>query len=153
MKMFLLIKEIKMKVQSFLATCLLMVGLAQGQSMNERQVPAVVLNAFQQKFPKAKDVEWEKKSQYYEVSFELGWKFTDHEVWISPEGRIIQHQEDISTNDLPKAIKDVIRTKYKGFRIEDVDRIYRGKEVIYQVELEKGREELKKQFQPNGTEM
>jgi hypothetical protein len=143
-----------MKIKSLMVIVLVMMaGLATAQSLSSKQVPAVVLNAFQQKFPKAKDVEWKKKATHFEVSFEMGWKFTDHEVWISPEGEILQHKEDLSSMDLPKAIKEAIKKNYHTFKIDEVVKIYRKTEVFYQVEMEKGREELKRIFQPNGKEI
>ena len=43
------------------------------QDLTESQVPSVIVNNFKKEFPKASDVEWEKKGEQYNVEFEIGW--------------------------------------------------------------------------------
>ena len=142
-----------MKMLSFVIAGMLYGAVGQAQSISYKQVPAVVLNAFQQKFPKAKDVDWEKRNSHYDVSFELGWKLTDHEVWIAQDGKILRHSEDIKSSDLPRPVREAIKTSYKGFRIDDADRVTKNNEITYRVELERGNEEHSLEFRPNGTEI
>ena len=62
-----------MKRKMILSACILALTMtgAFAQHMPQSQVPAVVVNSFQQKFPKAKGVDWELKAGLYEAEFEI----------------------------------------------------------------------------------
>ena len=121
------------------------------QDILQRNLPAVVVNAFQQHFPKAKQVEWEKTADgLYEAEFELGLLNRDHKVYITPEGRVQKHIEEISASSLPAAVKQQLDTRYGGYRTGDVTKIESGEQVNYIVELENRREELKVSFDAGG---
>ncbi|ULT28141.1 hypothetical protein KUH03_17015 [Sphingobacterium sp. E70] len=96
---------------------------------SQSQVPAVVVNSFQQKFPKAKGVDWEMKAGLYEAEFETGLFGTDHEVWIQSNGKIVRHKEELAKNDLPKAVIARVKKDFPGYRIEDVKRSLRNKRL------------------------
>ena len=79
------------------------------------------------------DVEWELKDQLYKVEFEIGRK--DHEAWINSTGGIVKHKQDITEGELPKEVTASISKNYKGYRIDDVERIESNKKFSYKVEL------------------
>lgn len=107
------------------------------QGLQRRGVPAVVLNAFQQQFPKARQVEWEKKRDgNYEVEFEVGLFSRDHEAIVSPEGRVLRHEEELASSSLPDAVKQQIKVEFDGYRVGDVKKIDTRGTITYQVELE-----------------
>lgn len=124
---------------------------ALAQDIVQRNLPAVVVNAFQQQFPKAKQVEWEKTADgLYEAEFEMGLMSRDHKVYISPEGRLQKHVEEISSSSLPEAVKKQLDARYGNYRIGDVSKIEAGKQLTYVVELENRAEELKLTFDASG---
>jgi hypothetical protein len=114
-------------------------------------VPSVVVNAFQQKFPKAYDLEWEKKGEWYEVEFDLAFK--DHKTVIDGAGKIVKHKEEISSSDLPAAVKEAIKHGFSRYKTDDACRIETEGIVIYKVELENSTEERKIYFSEDGKIM
>ncbi|MCO6360465.1 PepSY-like domain-containing protein [Roseivirga pacifica] len=110
------------------------ISTSQAQDIPYSQVPSIIVNEFNKQFPKAKDVEWEMDGSLYNVDFEIGWSM-DHEVWYNAEGKMVKHKEDISKSELPKAINDRLRTDFKGYSIDDMERITDNDKVVYKMEL------------------
>lgn len=118
------------------------------QDVKQSLVPSIVLNTFQQKFPKAYDVEWEKKGDFYEVEFDMGFK--DHKVLIDTNGKMVKHKQEISSFDLPSVVKDKIAKSYPNYKMDDIDRIEIDGMVVYKIELENRLEEKKIYIKGNG---
>jgi ribonuclease BN (tRNA processing enzyme) len=127
---------------------LLSAGCASAQDISQQNVPAVVVNAFQQKFPQQSTVEWELKKGLYEAEFEI--KNLEHNVYLDTTGKIVRYKQDITVNDLPAAINVAIQQNFKGYKIEDVKKIEEGNAVTYKFELEKGKDERKVMFSADG---
>lgn len=124
-------------------------GTVFAQDIPQSEVPSVVLNIFKKEFPKASDIEWEKKGEQYNVEFEIEW-YKDYEAWFSADGKMVRYTEEISDSDLPKAVKDAIKKLYPDYRIDDVKKIVTGGLPTYKVEIEKGHEELDLIFSNDG---
>ena len=123
----------------------------EAQGVQRRGVPAVVLNAFQQQFPKARQVEWEKKRDgNYEVEFDNGLFSRDHQAIVSPEGKVLRHEEELASYSLPDAIKQQIKTEFDGYRIDDVKKIDEAGTITYEVALESRYGDLEVIFDPEG---
>ena len=90
-------------------------------------VPSVVLNAFQSNYPKASDVEWEMLGDDYQVDFEI--ERVDYEAIFSAEGDMLKYKYEISSTELPEAVKKAITANYANYQIDD-------KDLYYQVELD-----------------
>ncbi len=110
-----------------------MMGVTLAQDLSSHQVPAIVLNAFKSKFPKAVDIDWEKSKAHYEVEFEIN--RLDHEVWFDTEGNVLRHEQEIRVKNLPEAIKSAIKTNYKGFRIFEADQLIIGNVNVFKLDL------------------
>lgn len=123
-----------MKYTLILIFGLLFSSMGVAQDLLVQDVPAVVLNSFNQAFPKASDVEWEMKGENYNVEFDIGRR--DHEVWLDSKGTIIKHKEELRARDLPADIAKRIKENNAGYRIDDVDKIVEGNQTYYKVELE-----------------
>lgn len=107
----------------------------QAQDLSRSEVPSVILNNFQSTFPKAADVEWEKKGENYQVEFEVGsWK-EDRQALYNQEGKLLCHVQEISRKYLPEAVYEAIKKDYKWYVITDVKRITEGQKITFQVEL------------------
>lgn len=126
------------------------VGLSFGQNLSQHEVPSVIVNRFQQEFPKAKDIDWERKGDYYEVEFEMDWPSKDHELWYDVDGNIIRHKQEISKSDLPKAISLILKKDYKWHWIKDVKKIQNKNEITYLVEVKSISEEWDLIFDETG---
>ncbi|HWL00608.1 MAG TPA: PepSY-like domain-containing protein [Parapedobacter sp.] len=121
------------------------------QDVQKRGVPAVVLNAFQQQFPKARQVEWEKKRDgSYEVEFDNGLFSRDHQAIISPEGKVLRHEEELASYSLPDAVKQQITAEFDGYRVGDVKKIDSDGTITYEVELDNRQGDLVVVFATDG---
>lgn len=135
---------------TLIATALTLIStVTLAQEINPSQVPSVIANSFKKEFPKASDIEWELDGGNYNVDFEIGWGI-DHEIWYDAAGSKLKHEEEISKNDLPKAITSKIKSEFKDLRIDGVKKITEGSQVIYKVELENFTEEWKVIFSNTG---
>ena len=97
-------------------------------------VPSVVLNAFQSNYPKASDVEWEMLGDDYQVDFEI--ERVDYEAIFSAEGDMLKYKYEISSTELPEAVKKAITANYANYQIDDTDILVINKDLYYQVELD-----------------
>lgn len=133
-----------------LAIC--MMGLASvtmSQDIPKSQVPSVVLNALQSKYPNATDLEWELKGDLYKAEFEIGSR--DHDLWIDKNGNIKKHKEDFPKADLPAAIREKIAREFKDYRIDDVDKIEVDGKVTFEIELDGRAGDRKVLFSADGS--
>ncbi|MCZ2443728.1 MAG: PepSY-like domain-containing protein [Flavobacteriales bacterium] len=136
-------------ISSFAFTCF--ANTAFGQDIPQSQVPSVIVNNFQQTFPKAFDVDWELKGDNYKVEFETGLLGADHEAWYDKAGKLVQHKEEISKSDLPQKVLTKISSDFSSYRVEDVKKITEGNKVTYTLELKTLTEEWKVAFDSNGN--
>lgn len=127
---------------------LLSAGCVSAQDIAQQNVPAVVVNAFQQKFPQQSFVEWELKHSLYEAEFEI--KNLDHSVYIDTTGKIVRYKQEINVTDLPATVKTSIEKNFKGYKIDDVKKIEENSATTYKVELEKGQDQRKVTFAIDG---
>ncbi|NIJ44193.1 hypothetical protein FHR24_000632 [Wenyingzhuangia heitensis] len=123
-----------MKHSVLIATTLLTFGFTQAQDLFTSEIPSVILNNFNLKYPKARDVEWERKGTNYEVEFETNWN-KDHEIWYSATGEIVKHKEDISKKELPEKIQNKINIDFKGYYINDVERVVAYNKTHYKMDV------------------
>ncbi|MEO9953671.1 PepSY-like domain-containing protein [Nonlabens sp.] len=111
-----------------------MISAANAQEIPQNQVPSVIVNDFHKQFPKATDIEWEMDGSTYHVEFELRWNI-DHEIWYTTDGKISKHKEDISQKELPKAVLNSIEVNFKGYSIDDLERITDNGSIFYKMEM------------------
>lgn len=133
--------------------CLLVTGLTYSQELKENQIPQAVKDSFAAKYSNTYVYEWEwkKKEKLYEAEFML--KGNKYEAYFMPDGQWIRTERDIKKRELPKAIKDAIaQSEYADWEIDDVEEHSTPKyEVVYEVEVEKGKQETYLYFLPDGS--
>src|SRR5690606_7382311 len=76
------------------------------------KVPSVVKNAFEQQYANAVDIDWEKKKDNFEVDFEIA--NVDYAALYNKQGQLMMTKEDISTRQLPTAVRSEERRVGKG---------------------------------------
>ncbi len=136
-------------ITSFAFTCF--ATTAFGQDIPQSQVPSVIVNNFQQTFPKANDVEWEMDGEQCKVEFETGMLGTEHDVWFDKTGKLTRHKEEISKSDLPQKVLEKINSEYSSYRVDDVKKITEGDKATYKLELKKLTEEWKVALDSEGN--
>ena len=137
-----------MKNLKTLILLLFVSSFAFAQNLKLPEVPQAVRDAFTSENSKATDIEWKADMNNYKVEFDMG--RMEHEIWYTAAGEIIKRENDIPESDLPKAIRDVIATKYSGYRLDDIEMNWQDNVTTYKVELEKGKEEWELVFDANG---
>ena len=138
-----------MKILKILAVAFFTTGFAKAQDLNSANVPENLKNAFNKQYPKATDAEWKKELDQYKVEFDLDRR--DHEVWYNASGNMLKKEQEITEAELPQDIHSAIKSKYAGYRVDDVEMVWKNKVKTYEVELEKGQDEKHIIFNEKGT--
>ena len=116
-------------------------------------VPNVVLDSFEAKFPNASRAEWEKKGGYIVADFWQDGMETD--VWYNPNGEWLMTEYDLGINlsALPQAVQDAFQSsRYAAWQVDDIDKYERPGDVFYLIEVEiKGQQDRDLFFAPDGT--
>lgn len=122
-----------MKRVKLVAAAAMISSLAWAQKINEKEVPIAVKNALHQKYPDAKEVKWEKENQYIEAEFDV--KKADVSVLFDDQGNIIETEQEIEINELPKGVVDYVKSHYKQ-NIKEAAKITDAKgTVTYEAEI------------------
>jgi hypothetical protein len=122
-----------MKRVKLVAAAAMISSLAWAQKINEKEVPIAVKNALHQKYPDAKEVKWEKENQYIEAEFDV--KKVDVSVLFDDQGNIIETEQEIEINELPKGVVDYVKSHYKQ-NIKEAAKITDAKgTVTYEAEI------------------
>jgi hypothetical protein len=112
----------------------LFAGKTFAQDISQRNVPAVVLNAFQLKFSNATDVKWKLENGNYHIDFEVNNK--ENELILSDRGITIQHLQDLYISEIPKVVLETIKSKVTFFDVNDAERIDGTGKVSYKIKLD-----------------
>lgn len=130
----------KKNLLSLSAAILLTTVFVQAQDIPKSQVPSVILNKFETSYPKATDIEWEMDGDLYNVEFEIG-RDTDHDAWYDASGNEVRHKEEIPSSKLPASVTQTLESDFKGYRIDDVEKITTPDAITYSMELDSPSEE------------
>ena len=122
-------------------------------ALHATEVPEVVKKVFQQKFPTAKKVKWEKeKNNDFEASFILN----DKEVSAvySIDGQLKETETEIAVSELPKSVIDALVKKDANAKIEEAEKIERSDNtIIYETEVKINKKKRELLFDSNGNEV
>ncbi|SFB73395.1 Putative beta-lactamase-inhibitor-like, PepSY-like [Flexibacter flexilis DSM 6793] len=133
----------------------LLLGLAANaawaKDIPQSKVPSVIVNNFQQNFPKASGIEWEQDGQLFKVEFEIGMFGTDHDAWYDQTGKLVKHKEEINKTDLPAKVQASLSKNFANFKTEEAQKMTENEKVTYVVEVEKKSEEWKVSFDADGN--
>lgn len=120
------------------------------QNTVNAQAPDAVKETFQNMYPGENDPDWEKDSNgNYESHFKIdGVKYRAD---YSPDGKWIETETSIDKEDLPKAIKEVIKSKYSDEEITEIEKVeHHSKGLFYDVEFKKKGKNMDVEFRANG---
>lgn len=99
-----------------------------------------VLDRFENMYPGAWDVEWEREGVYWEVSFDTGTPpdEIDHTAWFRSDGTWVRTETDLHISAVPASIKEFLQeSQYAAALLEDseIDYIQTPDGNFYQFEL------------------
>ena len=131
---------------------LLMLSLsmnASAQNMSDTEVPQAVKAAFLKQFPKAEHAKWEMEDKKdYEVNFKqagVEWsaKYDASAKWMETE-------HSVKVDALPEAVRKALTANYGTHKVEAAEVAETPEGTVYEVDLEKGKEELEVVFSADG---
>ena len=139
-----------MKLNLTVAICLFACSLANAQKMKESDVHASVKNGFSVKYPGVKVEKWEKEGADYEAEFDLN--KVESSAVFDGNGAFKELEQEIKTSKLPKAVTDYCTKTYAGYKLSEAAKITdaNGK-VMYEAEMEKGKEHFDVIFDDKGS--
>ncbi|WP_323788947.1 PepSY-like domain-containing protein [Psychroserpens sp.] len=120
------------------------------QNAANAQAPEEVKQTFQAKYPGENDPDWHKDSNgNYEANFKIdGIKYRAD---FAPNGKWIETESSIDKNELPQAIKDVIKAKFSDEDITEIEKVeHHSKGLFYDVEFKRDGKNKDVEFKPNG---
>jgi len=123
-----------MKITILLFMFALTAVSALAQDIDQKNVPAVVVNAFQLKYANANDVDWELRDGNYRVEFELNDK--DHDLWLDHKGTVLKHRQELWESEIPLGMIETVRSKCKYFDLDDAVRNEEGSDIHYYINFE-----------------
>jgi hypothetical protein len=98
-------------------------------------IPAgALLQKFQQDFPNAYDVEWDTNDEIYEVEFDV--KLHDFTAYYDKDGNLLMYKQKIKEKELPAIVKTGAEAKHPKYRFEEIEKIVKGTETFYKIEME-----------------
>ena len=114
-------------------------------------VNALTKAAFEEKYPSAKDVEWETRNDYIVVDFKQD--KVEKEAWFDNNGGWYMTETDVPFTQLPDAVKTAFQqSDYSTWKVDDVDMIERkNAETVYVLEVEQGNSEVDLYYSPDGV--
>ncbi|HUQ65283.1 MAG TPA: PepSY-like domain-containing protein [Flavitalea sp.] len=112
--------------------------LTTSSSAQLRKIPAEVTNAFQEKYPEAKSVEWRDKLSSFTASFQLD--STTYLAQFSNKGEWENTEEAIDESELPEEVKNGFgKSRYTDWNMGRVTKIQLpNDELQYRLEVAKG---------------
>lgn len=103
------------------------------QEISQSNVPAVVLNNFQLKYPNADDVNWKLDKGKYKINFKLRSKTTI--LTMDFKGNVLELVQEIFINDIPKSVLEIIRDKITNFDIAKVEKYVVNNKTSYEIQF------------------
>ncbi|MEW6039194.1 MAG: PepSY-like domain-containing protein [Pseudomonadota bacterium] len=139
-----------MKTQVLITTALVTAWLAPGHALGEeqelsrRQVPKMVVEAFEKAYPNAKGVEFEKETFEGKVAYEVEYKENgrEYELLYDADGILLQKEEEIDSKALPDAVIQAVTSAYPKGKVKEAEKVMKpdGTVTGYEVEIkEKGK--------------
>lgn len=115
------------------------------KDVSKKQVPQPVLDAFEKAYPNAKDMEYEEEQRdgktYYEVEYQENKKRYD--VLYTPDGALIEKEEELALNEVPEAIIQAVKKEYPNGKFKETEKVMdaQGNVTGYEIEVKEGEKE------------
>lgn len=112
--------------------------------------PSVVKIAFNEKFPNATSVKWEKEN---EAEWEAEFKLTgvEYSANFSNEGIWKETEHEVAIGELPDAITNVLENQYSGYTIKGAEMVETPMLSGFEVEIKKGKETVEIMIDTDGN--
>ncbi|MFV8225830.1 PepSY-like domain-containing protein [Christiangramia aquimixticola] len=136
-----------------LIVCLITLSSVGFMSCQEKsdKVPEAVKITFQKKYPGENDPDWKKDDHgNWESHFKIDGE--KYRADFNEDGTWIETENDIKKDNLPEAIKKVLKEKFPDEEITEVERVDNAeKGLFYDVELKRKGKNKDIMFREDGT--
>ncbi|RKS53075.1 putative PepSY-like beta-lactamase-inhibitor [Gillisia mitskevichiae] len=114
-------------------------------------VPEAVQITFQNKYPGETDPDWEQDEHgYWESHFKIDGE--KYRADFNADGSWVETENSIKNDELPEAIKSVIKEKYSDHEITEVEHVESAKHgVFYDVEFKQKGKNKDVMFREDGS--
>lgn len=126
---------------------------AYATSFAQSKTPTAVTTAFNQKFPNASKLKWDKENAHeYEASFELkGEKLSAN---FSDKGEWLETESPISFNQLPEKVQSAFNSAHNGATVKAIAKIETSKGITkFEVEFKQGAKTVELFYTADGEEI
>ncbi len=134
------------------------------------EVTPVIKTKFEQKYPKATNVQWTKYEPVANMDFDwdmAGWQTmdsmdyaakytidnTDYWTWYTPEGEWIATVSTINVEGVPDAVNKTLRSQFEGYTVTSVTQENDKNRTAYEIKMEKGEDKMKALIDEKGNLM
>ncbi len=101
------------------------------QNIDQSNIPAVVVNSFQLKYPNAESVNWKLVKGNYQLDFKINGKL--NQLTLDYKGMVLKHSQDLYISEVPGFVNKAIRKRLSYFDIHDADKYEIGDSVVYEI--------------------
>jgi len=137
-----------MKNVTILMAVVVMV-LSQACAQSNSQVPGKVKTAFDQKFPNAKKVKWDKEnSSEWEAEFKMNGK--EYSANFASDGTWKETEYEIKRSDIPAAVKQTLDSDFAAYDLEEAEISETANGRVYEFDLEKDETDMEVAISPDG---
>jgi hypothetical protein len=137
------------KIILFLLAGMLITFTGYALNILPENVPLVVKQAFEKKFPAATNVAYQMEKKDYEVTFKD--KGVGMSANFNPSGEWLETETVMIESDVPKEVLTSVATNYPGFIITEVAKIDGPNDVLnYEMKLKKDKVVEEVKFSPKG---
>ena len=121
------------------------------QKVNEKDLPAPVKTAFNNKFPGATDIKWEKENK---KELEANFKMNNANISANfgLDGTWVETETTIPASELPAAVTNAVNKKYPGAVYVRTEKIEKpGAKILYEVNITMNGKKKELELNPDGS--
>ena len=114
------------------------------------KVPDAVKTAFNNKFPGASGLKWEKENK---TELEANFKMNNADVSANfkLDGSWVETETTIAASELPSAVKNAVDAKYPGAIYGITEKIEKPGKTLYEVNIKVNGKKKELELDPNGV--
>lgn len=90
------------------------------QTIKEKDVPAAVIQSFQNEFPGVRVEKWEKEGANFEAEFDLN--KIENSVVYDAGGKRLEHEVELKPSELPKFVLEYFEKNLPGKKIKEASK-------------------------------
>lgn len=117
------------------------------------KTPSAVTTAFQQRFPNATQIKWDKENAHeYEATFE--WNGEKRSANYTDTGEWLETESPISFHELPENVKVAFNVAHQGASVKAVSKIETAKGISkFEIEFKQGLRTFERFYTADGKEI